>query len=132
MNTKLATALIRVKNWAAIIQDRNESGLSVKDYCAQHQLSRDSYYYWLRKGAWFTIYVKTRPEEFQKFHLTLSFVSYLIQISFYFHFNRCNSPCICIFSNPFCLNASYSTMETEFDRFKDRISPHIGIRTQFS
>lgn len=49
MNTKLATAQIRVKNWAAIIQDCNESGLSVKDYCAQHQLSRDSYYYWLRK-----------------------------------------------------------------------------------
>lgn len=49
MNTKLATAQIRIKNWAAIIQDRNESGLSVKDYCAQHQLSRDSYYYWLRK-----------------------------------------------------------------------------------
>ena len=30
MNTKLATAQIRVKNWAAIIQERNESGLSVK------------------------------------------------------------------------------------------------------
>ena len=29
MNTKLATAQIRVKNWAAIIQERNESGLSV-------------------------------------------------------------------------------------------------------
>lgn len=39
MNTKLATAQIRVKNWAAIIQECNESGLSVKDYCAQHQLS---------------------------------------------------------------------------------------------
>ena len=38
MNTKLATEQIRVKNWAAIIQERNESGLSVKDYCAQHQL----------------------------------------------------------------------------------------------
>ena len=49
MNTKLATAQIRVKNWTAIIQDRNQSGLSVKDYCAQHQLTRDSYYYWLRK-----------------------------------------------------------------------------------
>ena len=33
MNTKLATAQIRVKNWTAIIQDRNQS------------------------GAWFTIYV---------------------------------------------------------------------------
>ena len=33
MNTKLDTAQIRVKNWAAIIQERNESGLSVKDLC---------------------------------------------------------------------------------------------------
>ena len=49
MNTKLAIAQIRVKNWATIIQDRNASGLSIKDSCAQHQLSRDSYYYWLRK-----------------------------------------------------------------------------------
>ena len=39
MNTKLATAQICVKNWVAIIQERNESGLSVKDYCAHHQLS---------------------------------------------------------------------------------------------
>ena len=39
MNTKLATSQIRLKNWAAIIQERNESGLSVKDYCAHHQLS---------------------------------------------------------------------------------------------
>ena len=31
MNTKLDTAQIRVKNWAAIIQERNESGLFVKD-----------------------------------------------------------------------------------------------------
>ena len=49
MNTKLATSQIRLKNWATIIQDRKESGLSVNDYCAQHQLSRDAYYYWLRK-----------------------------------------------------------------------------------
>lgn len=49
MNTKLATSQIRLKNWAAIIQDRKQSGLSVNDYCSQHQLSRDAYYYWLRK-----------------------------------------------------------------------------------
>ena len=49
MNTKLATSQIHLKNWATIIQDRKESGLSVNDYCSQHQLSRDAYYYWLRK-----------------------------------------------------------------------------------
>jgi len=40
MNTKLATAQIRVKNWTAIIQDRNQSGLSVKDYCAAPAFKR--------------------------------------------------------------------------------------------
>mgnify|MGYP007015350686 CR=1 FL=1 len=40
MNTKLATAQIRVKNWAAIIQERNESGLSVKDYCTASAFMR--------------------------------------------------------------------------------------------
>lgn len=49
MNPKLATSQIRLKNWAAIIQDRKQSGLSVNDYCSQHQLSRDAYYYWLCK-----------------------------------------------------------------------------------
>ncbi len=33
MNTKLATSQIRLKNWAAIIQDHKQSGLSVNDYC---------------------------------------------------------------------------------------------------
>ena len=49
MNPKLATSQIRLKNWAAIIQDRKQSDLSVNDYCSQHQLSRDAYYYWLCK-----------------------------------------------------------------------------------
>jgi hypothetical protein len=28
---------------------RQSSGLSVKDYCEQHSISKDAYYYWLRK-----------------------------------------------------------------------------------
>ena len=39
MNTKLATAQICVKTGLLLFRERNESGLSVKDYCAQHQLS---------------------------------------------------------------------------------------------
>jgi hypothetical protein len=49
MNTRLATKQIRLQQWAAIIKDRTESGLKVDDYCGQHQLSRDAYYYWLHK-----------------------------------------------------------------------------------
>jgi hypothetical protein len=49
MNTKLATTQIRLQNWTLTIKDRQSSGLSVKDYCEQHSISKDAYYYWLRK-----------------------------------------------------------------------------------
>lgn len=49
MNTKLATSRIRTGQWADIIKDCKRSGLKVDDYCAQHGLSRNAYFYWLRK-----------------------------------------------------------------------------------
>ncbi len=49
MNTKLATTQIRLTEWASIIKDCRASGLKVDEYCQQHNLSRDAYYYWLRK-----------------------------------------------------------------------------------
>lgn len=49
MDTKLATKQIRLREWAGIIKDCKSSGLKVDDYCSQHSLSRDAYYYWLRK-----------------------------------------------------------------------------------
>lgn len=49
MNTKLATTQIRLNEWAAVIKDCKASGLKVDEYCHQHDLSRDAYYYWLRK-----------------------------------------------------------------------------------
>ena len=49
MNTKLATSQIRLNEWAAIIKDCKSSGQKVDIYCEQHGLSRDAYYYWLRK-----------------------------------------------------------------------------------
>ena len=49
MNTKLATAQIRLQNWIVTIRDRQHSGLSVKDYCQQNHISKDAYSYWLRK-----------------------------------------------------------------------------------
>lgn len=39
----------RIQQWASVIHDRQESGLKVDDYCEQHGLSRDAYYYWIRK-----------------------------------------------------------------------------------
>ena len=49
MNTKLATTQIRMTEWAAIIKDCKSSGMKVHDYCQLHDISRDAYYYWLRK-----------------------------------------------------------------------------------
>lgn len=49
MDTKLATIQICIKQWASIIQDCRSSGLKVDDYCEQHSLSRNAYYYWQRK-----------------------------------------------------------------------------------
>ena len=49
MDTKLATKQIRLQEWAGIIRDCKSSGLKVDDYCSQNGISRDAYYYWLRK-----------------------------------------------------------------------------------
>ena len=49
MNTKLATSRMRTGNWVDIMKDCKESGLKVDDYCAQHGLFRNAYFYWLRK-----------------------------------------------------------------------------------
>ena len=49
MDIKLATIQIRTKQWASIIQDCRSSGLKVDDYCEQHSLLRNAYYYWQRK-----------------------------------------------------------------------------------
>ena len=67
MDTKLATTQIRIQQWAAIVKDRHESGLKVEDYCEQHGLSRNAYYYWLRKvkeaALIQTGFVEIQPED---------------------------------------------------------------------
>ena len=49
MDTHLATTQIRLQQWAAVIKDKNESGLTVNAYCEQHQIPRNQYFYWLRR-----------------------------------------------------------------------------------
>jgi len=49
MGNRDVTKQIRVKQWAQIIQDRCASGLYVDEYCEQHGISRNQYYYWLRE-----------------------------------------------------------------------------------
>ena len=40
---------VRMSNWASIIKARQESGQTVKEWCASNDISINAYYYWLRK-----------------------------------------------------------------------------------
>ena len=49
MDTKTATRQFRLNQWAEIIRDRMASGLTIRQYCSEHNLSRNAYFYWLRQ-----------------------------------------------------------------------------------
>lgn len=40
---------IQMENWAVLIQQRIDSGLTVKEWCAQNHVSESAYYYRLRQ-----------------------------------------------------------------------------------
>ncbi len=50
MDTRLATTNIRIQQWTAVFKAKAESGLTVDEYCEQHGISRNAYYYWLRRA----------------------------------------------------------------------------------
>ena len=39
----------RAQNWAMVIQECNNSGLTKREFCRQRGISEKSFYYWLRK-----------------------------------------------------------------------------------
>ena len=49
MNTRYIAEEYRLSHWAKIIQDKNESGLSVRAYCMEKGFHENTYYYWQRK-----------------------------------------------------------------------------------
>ena len=49
MNPKEATQIIRMQEWSQIIHDRVQSGQSVSQYCTERGLSKNAYFYWLKK-----------------------------------------------------------------------------------
>lgn len=48
MDTRLAKRNYNIQQWKTIIQDRNNTNLTVDEYCKQNGLSCNSYFYWLR------------------------------------------------------------------------------------
>lgn len=49
LTTLEATKQIRLHQWQQIITERQSSGLTVAEYCKRKGLTRDRYFYWLRK-----------------------------------------------------------------------------------
>jgi len=39
----------RAQNWAMVIKDCADSGLTNKEYCIRHGIKEKTFYYWLRK-----------------------------------------------------------------------------------
>ena len=50
MNSRLAATNIRIQQWTAVFKAKAESGLTVDEYCEQNGISRNAYYYWLRRA----------------------------------------------------------------------------------
>ncbi len=49
MNTQLVAKEVKFAQWNALVQECMSSGMKVKDWCLQNNVSKDAYYYWLRK-----------------------------------------------------------------------------------
>jgi hypothetical protein len=49
VNSREIAADYRLAHWARIIQERTESGLSIKEFCKSHALRQNAYFYWQRK-----------------------------------------------------------------------------------
>jgi transposase-like protein len=49
MNTREIAVEFRLSHWAKIVQDQNNSGLSIRAYCKNASIQESSYYYWLKR-----------------------------------------------------------------------------------
>ena len=49
MNTREIASEYRLSHWAGVLQERNASGMSIKEFCKTAGLRECVYYYWQRK-----------------------------------------------------------------------------------
>ena len=49
MNTKQVAAELRLSQWAQLMKERSESGLSIKVFCEGKGIKEHIYFYWQRK-----------------------------------------------------------------------------------
>ena len=46
---------LKLEHWRKLIAECQSSGMTVKQWCAQNEISKDQYYYWLRKVRVMTV-----------------------------------------------------------------------------
>lgn len=49
MDTRKAASEYRLSQWAQVVQERRNSGQSVKDFCRTAGISRNAYFYWQKR-----------------------------------------------------------------------------------
>jgi putative transposase len=49
MNTREIASEYRLSHWAGVLQERNASGLSIREFCKTSGVRESVYYYWQRK-----------------------------------------------------------------------------------
>jgi hypothetical protein len=64
MNTKEATAEYRLHHWSRIIKEQRESGLNIREFCANTEIPEWQYYYWQKRLR------ETACKEFSKLQTT--------------------------------------------------------------
>ena len=49
INTRAIATEYRLTHWAQVMQERGQSGLSIKDFCKQIGICGNTYFYWQRR-----------------------------------------------------------------------------------
>ena len=49
MDTKLLTRQYRLQKWAKLIAERSDCGLTIQAFCRERGISRNAYFYWLKR-----------------------------------------------------------------------------------
>lgn len=49
MDTRQIARELRRQQWALVMQERRESGLTIREFCRDHGIHEKTYYYWQRR-----------------------------------------------------------------------------------
>lgn len=49
MDSTTLTRQVKLEKWTEMIRERNESGLTIAQWCTKHSINQAKYYYWLKR-----------------------------------------------------------------------------------